>query len=245
MELEEKAEEALETLWVCTEEEDRENLSLDELEDVGEAVISQLIEGNYITRSDGQVSLTDRGRSEGRRVVRRHRLAERLLIDVLHTGDALIEERACKFEHLLDPGLEQDICSLLGHPKVCPHGKAIPPGRCCHDGRRQPQKVVSPLSQMVPGERGRIAYVYAPQSGQLQKLLSMGIVPGTPISLAQRFPSYVFGIHQAQFAVDREIADAIYVRLIQVEPPAKGKPGPRRHRHGIWRRLRHRQPGNL
>ena len=56
MELEEKAEEALETLWVCTEEEDRENLSLDELEDVGEAVISQLLEGNYITRSDGQVS---------------------------------------------------------------------------------------------------------------------------------------------------------------------------------------------
>lgn len=244
MELEEKAEEALETLWIGTEEEGKESLSINEIEDVGDAVITQLIGGNYITRSDGRIRLTDRGRSEGRRVVRRHRLAERLLIDILHTGDALIEERACKFEHLLDPGLEENICSLLGHPKVCPHGKPIPPGRCCYQEQRQPRRIVSALSQMVPGQRGKIAYVYAPQSSQLQKLISMGVIPGTLISLVQSFPSYVFQVHQAQFAVDRAIADAIYVRLMEAEPPAGGNPGPRRHRYGIWQRLRQRQPGN-
>jgi len=243
MELEEKAEEALETLWMGTEELGKESFSPGELEGVAEAVIDQLVAGGYVARSDVQVRLTDKGRSEGRRVVRRHRLAERLLIDVLHTGEDLMDERACKFEHLLDPGLEENICSLLGHPRVCPHGKPIPPGRCCYEGRRQPRQVVSPLSHMAPGQMGKIAYVYAPESSQLQKLMSMGIVPGTPISLIQSFPSYVFQVRQTQFAVDRDIADAIYVRLMELEPAAEER-DPRRRNFGLWQRFRRRQRGD-
>ncbi len=43
----------------------------------------------------------------------------------------------------------------------------------------------------------------------------MGILPGAPLSLIQSFPSYVFQVRQTQFAVDKEIADAIYVRLVE------------------------------
>jgi Fe2+ transport system protein FeoA len=70
---------------------------------------------------------------------------------------------------------------------------------------------------MVPGRKGKVAYIYAPELNHLQKLMAMGILPGASMSLIQSFPSYVFKVGQAQFAVDKEIADAIYVRLVEPE----------------------------
>ena len=244
MELEENAEEILESLWIRTEDK-KKPLTLDDLEVTENTPIKQLLNANYISVSDGQVVLTNKGRPEARNVVRRHRLAERLLADVLGTGDILMHEKACKFEHLLDRGLDESICSLLGHPKVCPHGKPIPPGRCCKQEQTQAQRLVSPLSQLVRGQKGKVAYIYAPESSQLEKLMAMGILPGAPVSLIQSFPSYVFQAHQTQFAVDKEIADAIYVRLVEAEAISEaGEERLRRHRRrrgrlargfGLWR----------
>lgn len=242
MELEEKAEEILETLWIRTEEE-KKPLSLEELGGMKKPV-EQLLNAGYISISDDRVVLTSKGRPEARNVVRRHRLAERLLFDVLGTRDMLIHEKACKFEHLLDRGLDESICILLGHPKVCPHGNPIPPGRCCLEEQPQAQKIIAPLSQLTPGQKGKVAYIYAPESSRLQKLMAMGILPGAPLSLIQGFPSYVFQAGQTQFAVDKEIADAIYVRLVKEETTSQieEKP-PHRHRRrwglargfGLWR----------
>ncbi len=238
MELEEKAEEILETLWIETSEKKREGIPLAEL---GRAKrpLEQLEKAGYISLSDGQIALTAKGRPEARSVVRRHRLAERLLHDVLGTGEKLMHDKACKFEHLLDKGLDESICHLLGHPKICPHGKPIPPGRCCQRGRNQVQKLVSPLSQLAQGQSGKVAYIYAPETSRLQKLMAMGILPGAPVSLVQSFPSYVFTAGQTQFAVDKDIADAIYVRLVEDEaaPPEEAPPRRRRGRgFGFWGR---------
>ncbi len=243
MELEEKAEELLETLWIRIEEK-QDSLSLDDLRGNKEP-IEQLLKVGYISISGDRVILTGKGRPEARNVVRRHRLAERLLADVLGTRDVLIHEKACKFEHLLDRGLDESICSLLGHPKICPHGKPIPPGRCCQQEQTRAQKLVSPLSQLAQGQKGKVAYIYALESSKLQKLMAMGILPGAPISLIQSFPSYVFQARQTQFAVDKEIADAIYVRLVEEEATIQtGEEPPYRHRQrrgrlargfGLWR----------
>ncbi len=242
MELEEKAEEILETLWIRTEEQGEAPVSLDELkEENNGAPVEQLLRAGYISVSDGRVMLTSKGRPEARNVVRRHRLAERLLADVLGTGDALTHEKACKFEHLLDRGLDESICSLLGHPKVCPHGKPIPPGRCCQQEQEQAQRLIFRLSQLAPGQKGKVAYIYAPESSQLQKLMAMGILPGAPISLIQSFPSYVFQVGQTQFAVDKEIADAMYIRLVEEETGRRVQEAPpwrhrRRRGFGLFRR---------
>jgi len=240
MELEEKAEEILETLWIETSEKKRESIPLTEL---GRAKrpLEQLEKAGYISHSDGQITLTAKGRPEARSVVRRHRLAERLLHDVLGTGEKLTHDKACKFEHLLDKGLDESICHLLGHPKICPHGKPIPPGRCCRRGRGQVQKLVSPLSQLAQGQSGKVAYIYAPETSRLQKLMAMGILPGAPVSLVQSFPSYVFTAGQTQFAVDKDIADAIYVRLVEDEAAAPEEAPLRRRRgrgFGLWGRRR-------
>jgi DtxR family Mn-dependent transcriptional regulator len=240
MGLKEQAEETLETLWILTEEKKKESISLDDLATSEKKSLQQLLGAGYISLSDNRVMLTRKGRPEARNVIRRHRLAERLLTDVLGTGDILIHEKACKFEHLLDRGLDENICILLGHPKVCPHGRPIPPGRCCHEGQAQVQRVIAPLSQLAQGQKGKVAYIYAPESGQLQKLMAMGIIPGAPVSLIQSFPSYVFQVRQTQFAVDKEIADTVYVRLEEDTTREAGEeltPKPGRHRGSLSQRL--------
>lgn len=238
MDLDEKAEEILETLWIRTQEERAEAVPLEQLGVGQKDAIEQLFRAGYITISDDRVRLKGKGLPLASDVIRRHRLAERLLIDVLFTSDTLLDDRACRFEHLLDRGVAESICSLLGHPRVCPHGKPIPLGECCREDRRKLQKVVSSLSQMTSGERGKIAYVHAPQAAKLQKLMSMGILPGAPISLVQRFPSYVFQVRQEQFAVDKEIADSIYVRLMGAETLISEEQEEQQLRLPIWQRLR-------
>ncbi|AKG54232.1 iron-dependent repressor-like protein [Dehalogenimonas sp. WBC-2] len=213
MNIDEPGEEILETLWIQTQER-KVDTKADEFQ--AKKALAQLIsDGLIISGGDGNLSLTDKGLPEARSVVRRHRLAERLLYDVLGTRDKLMHDKACKFEHLLDKGLDENICILLGHPKVCPHNKPIPPGKCCQAAAQQPQKLVSPLSQLRPGQKGQVAYIYAQESDKLQKLMAMGILPGAPVKLVQTFPSYVFQAGNSQFAIDREIADSIYVRLTE------------------------------
>jgi putative ABC transport system ATP-binding protein len=78
------------------------------------------------------VELTPRGRQRAADIIRRHRLAERLFTDSLALeSESEIEQQACKFEHILSPEATEKICTFLGHPRTCPHGAPIPPGRCC------------------------------------------------------------------------------------------------------------------
>jgi putative ABC transport system ATP-binding protein len=81
--------------------------------------------------SESEVSLTPRGESRARDIVRRRRLAERLLTDTFAIAGSEADSHACKFEHVISPELDQRICTFLDHPKTCPHGNPIPPGRCC------------------------------------------------------------------------------------------------------------------
>jgi DtxR family Mn-dependent transcriptional regulator len=118
-------------------------------------------------------------------------------------------------EHILHEGLEEAVCTLLGHPRYCPHGGEIPPGKCCEEARRTGLRLIVPLSEMKPGEMGRIAYLQMRDAPQMQKLMAMGILPGEPVRLLRRFPSFVFEVRNTQYAVDTAIADSIYVRLTQ------------------------------
>ncbi|MCS4541500.1 MAG: metal-dependent transcriptional regulator [Euryarchaeota archaeon] len=214
MKISDKAEEILETLWIRTFEENDVFTGLDFLKATKEdAQIEELLKLGFITLSNNQVKLTETGKKEAENVLRRHRLAERLLVDVLDVKGKLIHDAACKFEHLLHRGIDENICILLGHPKFCPHGNPIPPGKCCLDDKESAIKVVSPLSDLNPGQRGKIAYIHTRDDKKLQKLMALGVLPGMSISLIQRFPSYVFQIGQTQIAVDKEIADDIHVLL--------------------------------
>lgn len=215
MELNEISQEILENLWTALEEEERENISINELGlDKQKSPLSELSARKFILISGDLLELTAEGRREAENAIRRHRLAERLLNDVLATKHHLLEEKACRFEHLLYEGIDDSICTLLGHPKFCPHGKPIPPGECCYKEKETGgPRLVAALSDLNPEQKGKIAYIQSRQSQEIQKLMSIGILPGTPIRLIRRFPSYVFEVGNTQYAVDRNIANEIYVRL--------------------------------
>jgi len=211
MKLSERAEEILETLWISIVEEKKDSLSLGLSE--REEAVAELFKSGHIQVAAGEVLLKEKGKIEGERIIRRHRLAERLLVDVLDVKKGLTHEMGCKFEHLLHEGIDENVCTLLGHPKSCPHGKPIPPGRCCQKSAKEVARVVCPLKDLDVKDRGTIAYLATNDEGRLHKLMALGALPGLRVTMIQRFPSHVFQVGQSQFAIDKEMAEGIYVRL--------------------------------
>ncbi|MCM8798591.1 MAG: metal-dependent transcriptional regulator [Candidatus Omnitrophica bacterium] len=214
MKLSDAAEEILETLWISQEEKGIKEIDLGKLvSENRDLAISELKNIGYVSVENGKIKLLDKGKEYARNTVRRHRLAERIMTDVLQLKMDLMDKTACQFEHMLQPELEESICILLGHPKVCPHGKPIPPGNCCVESKWIVEASIKPLTALKVGERGKVAYIHTHNDKKLQKLMAMGVLPGMPISLLHKIPSYVFQIGHTQVAVDNEMASDIYVRI--------------------------------
>ncbi len=211
MKLSDRAEEVLETLYIRAEEQKPEYTDLGPAK--GNPEIEELRKSGYIKLAGDQIALTDKGRDTGEKIVRRHRLAERLFADVLDIKQKLVHSMSCEFEHMLHEGTEDNICILLGHPKTCPHGKTIPPGACCKKSKATAEKIILPLAELEPNQKGKVAYIHTSDSDKLQKFMAMGVLPGMSVTLLQKFPSYVFQIGQSQFAVDKELADGVYIRV--------------------------------
>jgi len=206
MHLSPEAEDLLEQLYM----REIEHLP-DPLPATDDRVIQELVRRELLRRQDVKVSLTKTGRTEAEMAVRRHRLAERLLHDVIAVRDSQVDSAACEFEHSLHHGIAEHICTLLGHPTTCPHGRPIPPGRCCRE-RAGASSVIAPLAAMKSGERGTIAYLTSHQPDTVQKLMSLGVLPGAPVAVIQIFPSVVFQVNQTQVAIDAGLAGNIFVR---------------------------------
>jgi putative ABC transport system ATP-binding protein len=127
--------EVLEHLW--TRRESRDHMeSTDFTEMQWRRLIATLARIGLVTVEDGEERFTASGEERARNVIRRHRLAERLFMDILSIRDEVeIESSACKFEHILSPDVTDRICTLLNHPLACPHGSPIPQGDCCVERR--------------------------------------------------------------------------------------------------------------
>ncbi len=198
-----RLEEVLESLYLRLEGQQRD------VDDPGGEGLRLAIEQGYV--DDITRELTASGRQLGERVVRRHRLAECLLRDVLRVDDDEAEEDACRFEHILRPGLEDRVCTLLGHPPFCPHGRPIPRGECCRRAELDGVNEVAALCDGRAGQSGVVAYLSTRDNREIQKLMAMGILPGSDIRLIRLFPSYIFEIGHSQFTVDRALAEKIIV----------------------------------
>jgi DtxR family Mn-dependent transcriptional regulator len=176
-----------------------------------EALIIDELESEDIVQlnEDGKtIVLTEKGTRYARKLIRAHRLAERLLYDVLG-GD--FESGACEFEHTVTPELVDSICILLGHPRTCPHGSPIPEGRCCRESRRTAQSSIVPLVELKVGQSARVAYINCKSDRQLHKIDNLCIRPGATVTLHQRYPTYVIECEASNIAMDEQIASNICV----------------------------------
>ena len=207
-------EEVLEALWTGIERGPTRREDLSSLPDVEirDELLRELETSGLIEESgDGALRFTTEGESRARGIIRRHRLAERLVHDILAMPMSEVEANACEFEHLIAPGITESICTLLGHPAECPHGRPIPEGPCCAEARKSIEPVVVSADQMSTGERARVAYIATRDYARLQKLTSFGISPGVTVKLHQRRPAFVLECEQTQLALEETVAKEIYV----------------------------------
>ena len=213
MKLSEKAEEVLEALWIAVEEDGSAFLDPEKMDfPADDPAYKELAGHALIELRQGMVCFRPEGRNEGRKSVRRHRLAERLMMDVFNIRGDDAEAKACQFEHLLHDGVDVKLCTMLNHPATCPHGKPIPPGPCCDEAREQGDLGIVPLTEFKPGQEGEIAYIQTEDNKKMQKLMAMGVLPGNRIILVQSYPSYIFRVGFSEFAIDTALAREIFVR---------------------------------
>src|SRR6185369_1516691 len=213
MKLSEKAEEILEALWIAVEEGGAAFLDPEKMSFATDDPAYLELTGNALIEiRKGMLYFRPEGREEGKMTIRRHRLAERLMMDVLNIRGDDGEFKACQFEHLLNEGADIKVCTMLNHPTTCPHGKPIPPGECCAQARAQGDLGVVPLTEFKSGQEGEIAYIQTEDNKKMQKLMAMGVLPGNKIVLVQAYPSYIFRVGFSEFAIDTNLAKEIFVR---------------------------------
>lgn len=213
MKLSDRAEEILEALWIAVEEQGHGYEELGKIKIAADdPAYAELTALAFIEVKEERVYLRQEGKEEGRRTIRRHRLAERLMMDVLNIRGETGDDKACQFEHLLNEGVDAKVCAMLNHPATCPHGKPIPPGDCCEEARKKGDLGVVPLTELKSGEEGEIAYILTDDNKKMQKLMAMGVLPGNRIVLTQIFPSYIFRVGFSEFAIDANMAREIFVR---------------------------------
>ncbi len=212
-------EEVLEELWSAAEAGVR--LTVDELAHTIHAgasegwagVVQELVEQRLVHLEGDLLSLTPAGVEEARAAARRHRLAEVLFNQVLDLPLETTEQEACRIEHLLSPEATEAVCSFLGHPPVCPHGRAIPPGECCQAlAGRKVEPLIARLCDLAPGERGKVVLLAPRHRERLEQLTDLGVTPGAVLVLKQRKPSFVVEVDRTLLALEDDIAAGIYLR---------------------------------
>ena len=212
--LNQPTDEILESLW-CLREENRSTVPalLARMPDPETPGLLRRMAGSGLLRITGErIDLAGEGEDRARKMVRCHRLAERLLNDVLQISDRESEETACLMEHVLSPVVADAVCGFLGHPPTSPSGEPIPPGDCCTARDTQVRPVVTSLRDLEIGKPARIVFMAQEFHKRVDRLGSYGVVPGSIVRLRQKRPSYVLDVDGTSLALDPEVAREIYVR---------------------------------
>ena len=208
--------EIVETIWTC---EEKGPCTLDYVKKEHEGVDGYIVDDEILSELERSalveirgplITLTAEGKARAQPIIRRHRLAERLLTDVLGMSFEDMEEAACEYEHTLAPGLTEAICTLLGHPRECPHGSPIPEGDCCQRAENSVTTFVKSLEAWEIGDEIKISFIRKVDPILIGKLISLGVSPGEKIKIRQKFPAYVIQIQHTQIALEQDIANGIY-----------------------------------
>ncbi len=132
--------------------------------------------GLVVTEPDKEIVLTDSGREAAEVLIRRHRLSERLLTDILGMPWSQAHEEACKFEHVISPAVEARLAQVLDYPSTCPHGNPIP-------GMGEEGDVLVRLSDTPVGSRAVLKCVEAEDEELLVYVEGLGLTPGAEIDV--------------------------------------------------------------
>jgi DtxR family Mn-dependent transcriptional regulator len=189
---------------------------------VSQTVARMERDGLLTVEGDRHLELSPKGRQLATRVMRKHRLAERLLLDVIGLDIELVHEEACRWEHVMSEQVERRLLELLEHPNESPYGNPIPGldelGDPASDGG--PADVfldgVRPLSEAVGAEPSRrivrrIAEELQKDAQVLSVLRRVGALPGNDILVSAGHGGILIARQGESAEVDTEAANHIFV----------------------------------
>ncbi len=165
--------------------------------------------GGHVADHEGRLALTATGTALARKLIRRHRLTEVLYTQLLGLEIEAADRAACRMEHELDDDDTDAVCTFLGHPRSCPHGREVPRGACCD---RSDVVSLGRLAELPTGHSARVALLLPDDAGALTRLTDLGLFQGARLEVRQRHPSLVVAVDQTVFALDHETAERVLVR---------------------------------
>jgi DtxR family Mn-dependent transcriptional regulator len=192
-------------------------------------MLKKLSEEGYVKYSPYRGSiLTEKGTAQAQKVTRKHRLLETFLSDVLHIGKEKVHSEACQMEHTLSDEAEESLCRLLKHPDTCSDdGKTIPacdlPFSTCEEciklhnqgleevGKRN--RNLTSIRDLKGGKFGKISFIRG-EHKVLQRLLDMGLTPGTVIKVVKVAPlegPIEVSVRGSKLALGQDIACNVFV----------------------------------
>jgi DtxR family Mn-dependent transcriptional regulator len=180
-------------------------------------------DGLVVVEGDRHLVFTKAGRSRAMHVMRKHRLAERLLADVIGLDWAYVHDEACRWEHVMSEQVERRLIELLDHPTESPYGNPIPgldelgdaPAGRFLEGVVNIVDRVAEASEPVTGIIRRLGEPVQFEPELLSQLRSAGVMPGASATLS-RSGSYVLvqvDGHGDGLELPDEVASHVYVAV--------------------------------
>ena len=197
-------------------------------------MLKKLAEKGYITHSPYHgTRLTTSGKRTAENIVRKHRLLERFLHDVLKVDKTQVHDQACGMEHSLSDAAAESLCRFLRHPDRCPdNGKIIPPcdlqiGSCVEcielhnkgleeNGKNSQDRVA--VGNLEQGQTGKISLIRGGYN-VIQRLLDMGLKPGTKICAVRVTPPsgpVEVSVGNSKIVLGKGMASKVFVDLEEI-----------------------------
>jgi len=188
---------------------------------VSQTVARMERDGLLTVEGDRHLQLTEKGDNLATRVMRKHRLAERLLTDVIGLDWELVHEEACRWEHVMSETVERRLLQLLDHPTESPYGNPIP--GLAELGEHGPGEQfrgegVETLTAVVGGESRRVRVRRISEEMQKDEVLMgalrrAGAIPGAVIAAISTAEGVLLGSSGETAEIVPEAADHIFVTL--------------------------------
>ena len=190
---------------------------------VSQTVARMQRDGLVSVEGDRHLELSAEGRRLARRVMRKHRLAERLLTDVIGLDLELVHDEACRWEHVMSETVERRLVEILGHPTTSPYGNPIPALEELGepDSSEDFLAGVVPLSRAVTAGADPVRVVVRRISEPLQTdttvmsvLRRVGVLPQQEVLASTGPLGVVVARGQESAEIDDEAASRIFVRAV-------------------------------
>jgi DtxR family Mn-dependent transcriptional regulator len=180
-------------------------------------MLGRLVADGFVTRrADKSLEFTDEGRDRAARIVRRHRLVERFLTDVLGVPWDEVHEEAERLEHAMSPTLEERMLAAIGDAQTCPHGHPFV------EGIREPGV---PLADVAEGASVVVLRFENEAEDLLHYLKDQGMRPGLEGRLASSDDDeVVLASGDGEHTLTRSVAETVAVRADPSPPPRTALP---------------------